>query len=607
MFSLSKYSTLPFLTLLLHTSAAYSSANSTDEPEELHTIDSKIAPGATISYKQTHICETTPGVQAFSGYINLPSSLISDVGGAAEYNASIFYWYFESRKDPKNAPLSIYVGGGPGTTSLGGVTAENGPCYINPDSNSTRLNPWSWNNNVNMLYIDQPVKVGFSYTDLVPSVLDLLTGTIAPMEASEISNATFVTGILPGQNISTTVNTTANAARILWGFTQIWLQEFPEHESSNDRISLWTNSYGGHWGPGIMAYFQSQNENIQNGTITNTQAKYLHLDTLGITNGCIDVKTEAQFYPEFAVNNTYGFQAYSEDVYLEARNNLTKKGGCSDLLDQCRALSVSDPKSLGANETVNAACALATQYCFGYVQGAFTTASDRNPFDISREKHSVFPPEYIIGYMNQDWVQRELGVPLNFSISSNDVLNTFFGVTGDPVKVSIDNINYVAQSGIKVALIYGDRDYRCNWLGGEAVSLAMSYSSAPSFRSAGYEPIHTNSTFNGGVVRQHNKISFSRVFDAGHAVGAYQPETVSKIFDRVMFDSDVATGNTSTAGNSSYSSTGPESSLGIKNVLPPSPKNECYLWDAFLTCVDDELLALANGTAVVKDFILVSG
>jgi hypothetical protein len=134
----------------------------------------------------------------------------------------------------------------------------------------------------------------------------------------------------------------------------------------------------------------------------------------------------------------------------------------------------------------------------------------------------------------------------------------------------------------------------------------MSYPSAADFRSAGYEFISTNSTFRGGVVRQHNKVSFSRVFDAGHAVGAFQPETVSRIFDRVMFDKDVATGSIDITANISYRSTGPESSFDIKNELVPSPKNECYVWDAVNTCTNDELLALANGTAVVKDFILVT-
>jgi hypothetical protein len=133
----------------------------------------------------------------------------------------------------------------------------------------------------------------------------------------------------------------------------------------------------------------------------------------------------------------------------------------------------------------------------------------------------------------------------------------------------------------------------------------MSYPSAPNFRSAGYENISTNSSYRGGVVRQHKKISFSRVFEAGHAIGAFQPETVSKIFDRVMFDRDVATGDVNTL-HGSYSSTGPKSSFDIKNKLPSSPKSVCYLWDAVNTCTADELKALVDGTAVVKDFVLLS-
>jgi len=122
------------------------------------------------------------------------------------------------------------------------VTAENGPCTINRDSNGTTLNPWSWNNNVNMLYIDQPVQVGFSYDELVPSTLNLLTGNISSINRPVETNGTFVLGVLPSQNPGAVSNTSANAARIMWQFTQIWLQEFPEHRSSNERVSVWSNS-----------------------------------------------------------------------------------------------------------------------------------------------------------------------------------------------------------------------------------------------------------------------------------------------------------------------------------------------------------------------------
>ncbi|ORX94028.1 Alpha/Beta hydrolase protein [Clohesyomyces aquaticus] len=580
---------------------------SASSPNGSHSIDSKVAPGASISYKQTSICETTPGVRGFSGYVHLPSSLTSSFGGLAEYNASIFFWYFESRNNPKTSPLSLYLGGGPGATSMTGVTNENGPCTVNPNSNSTTLNPWSWNNNVNMLYIDQPVQVGFSYDELVPSILDLLTGKIKANNGSQTSNTTTVAGILPSQNPQAAVNTTTNSAKMLWQFAQVWLQEFPEYETSDDRISIWANSYGGHWGPGSMAHFQTQNSKIQNGTLDGIRAKHLNLDTLGLTNACIDSRIEAPFYPEMAFNNTYGFQAIPENIYQEARNNMTKKGGCMDLLDQCRALGkVSDPDNVGNNDTVNAACGLATGYCFEFVQGAYTAVSGRSAFDMSRNPISSVPHEYITGFLNQEWVQQDLGVPLNFSAGAPHIVNTFFGVTGDPFKVTIESINQVAQGGVKVALVFGDRDYRCNWLGGEAISLAMTYSSAPSFRAAGYESITTNSTYAGGVVRQHNKVSFSRVFEAGHAVGAFQPETVSKIFDRAMLNKDVATGSKCTAGNKSYSSTGPASSFGIKNVLPPMPENECYMWDTVFTCTPEEIQAFANGTAGFEDFVLVS-
>lgn len=154
----------------------------------------------------------------------------------------MFFWFFESRNSPNKSPLSLYLGGGPGDTSLGGAVSENGPCYINPDSNSTRLNPWSWNNHVNMLYVDQPVKVGFSYDELVESRLDLLTGEVMPLNGTGESNATSVFGTLPSQDPGSAANTTTNAARILWKFTQIWLQEFPEYDTADDRVSMWGNS-----------------------------------------------------------------------------------------------------------------------------------------------------------------------------------------------------------------------------------------------------------------------------------------------------------------------------------------------------------------------------
>lgn len=96
-----------------------------------------------------------------------------------------------------------------------------------------------------MLYVDQPVQVGFSYGEVVASTLDLLSMAITPINGSfdaVETNATFVKGMLPSQDFQAAANTSSNAAKILWVFTQVWLQDFPEHQSSDSHFSIWANS-----------------------------------------------------------------------------------------------------------------------------------------------------------------------------------------------------------------------------------------------------------------------------------------------------------------------------------------------------------------------------
>lgn len=192
-----------------------------------------------------------------------------------------------------------------------GLLQENGPCVVNADSKSTSLNPWSWNNEVNMLYIDEPNQVGFSYDVLTNCTVEALQEpamiqNVTPAELSEPlppTNLTSRYGTFASQNISQTTNSTAQAAHALWHFAQTWFFEFPHYKPDDDRISLWAESYGGHYGPGFMRFFQQQNEKIANGTIEVDHAHYLHLDTLGIVNGYLDAVIQAEAYIDFPYNN----------------------------------------------------------------------------------------------------------------------------------------------------------------------------------------------------------------------------------------------------------------------------------------------------------------
>ena len=55
--------------------------------------------------------------------------------------------------------------GGPGCSSGIALFHENGPCKINADHKTTEINPYGWNSNASIVFIDQPAGVGFSYGD----------------------------------------------------------------------------------------------------------------------------------------------------------------------------------------------------------------------------------------------------------------------------------------------------------------------------------------------------------------------------------------------------------------------------------------------------------
>ena len=72
-----------------------------------------------------------------------------------------FYWLCPARTGDKAAPLLIWLNGGPGSSSMMGLFLENGPYWI-ADDGSLHTRNASWNNNFDVLYVDQPAGTGFS-------------------------------------------------------------------------------------------------------------------------------------------------------------------------------------------------------------------------------------------------------------------------------------------------------------------------------------------------------------------------------------------------------------------------------------------------------------
>ena len=88
-------------------------------------------------------------------------------------------------------------------------------------------------------------------------------------------------------------------------------------------------------------------------------------------------------------------------------------------------------------------------------------------------------------------------------------------------------------------------------------------------------------------------------------VPSYQPETSLKIFMRALFNKDIATGEIDLRDVGwNYTTTGPDSTWRVLNDVLPAPEPVCYIMEPS-SCPRDVWQAVGNGTAIVKDWVVV--
>ncbi|KAF8055024.1 hypothetical protein N665_1305s0011 [Sinapis alba] len=115
------------------------------------------------------------GFHQYSGYVTVDE----------KKQRALFYYFAEAETEPTSKPLVLWLNGGPGCSSLGvGAFSENGP--FRPKGSVLIKNQHSWNQEANMLYLETPIGVGFSYStqsSSYESVNDKITGHYVPQLA----------------------------------------------------------------------------------------------------------------------------------------------------------------------------------------------------------------------------------------------------------------------------------------------------------------------------------------------------------------------------------------------------------------------------------------
>ncbi|XP_041019111.1 serine carboxypeptidase-like 13 [Juglans microcarpa x Juglans regia] len=101
---------------------------------------------------------------------DLPFTLETGYVGVGDSNKSqLFYYFVESQRSPSEDPLMLWLTGGPGCSVLSAFFYESGPlAFTYADYNgsmpSFHLNPYTWTQGLNIIYVDAPVGTGFSYS-----------------------------------------------------------------------------------------------------------------------------------------------------------------------------------------------------------------------------------------------------------------------------------------------------------------------------------------------------------------------------------------------------------------------------------------------------------
>ncbi|KAL3424776.1 carboxypeptidase S1 [Phlyctema vagabunda] len=467
-----------------------------------------------VRYKEvpTGICELDPNVKSYSGYVDVSE------------DEHIFFWFFESRnQDPSEADLTVWINGGPGSSSMIGLFQENGPCGVD-ENGEVYNNPYSWSNASNMLYIDQPTQVGFSYSIPVPGYTSdsdniiVLPNATCPDYAE--AYGTCATYSYPNETL--TANTTANAAPNFWLTLQGFMGAFPQYSRNGFHFS--SESYGGHYGPIFNDYIEKQNaKNI-------TGAHHVSLETVLIGNGWYDPLIQYQAYYNFTVfpGNTYDYSPFNSSVQSQFYNNLYGPGNCVDQVKDCAARGI------------NEICEQADNFCASEVESIYDIYLGRDEYDMRELTPDPFPYSFYVDYLNTPEVQSAIGAYQNFSESSNAVYAAFTSTGDDNREVgTIAAIKRLLNQGVTVMLYAGDADYNCNWIGGEAVANEIAVTG---FDSAGYTNITTSDSIVHGQVKQAGGFSFARIYESGHEVPFYQPLASLEIFERAISGKDIATG-----------------------------------------------------------------
>ncbi|CAI9106004.1 OLC1v1005052C1 [Oldenlandia corymbosa var. corymbosa] len=419
----------------------------------------------------------------YSGYVKLNTSP----------SKHLFYYFIESERNPTKDPVVLWLNGGPGCSSFDGFVYEHGPFKFEKGKKKGDFpilypNPYSWSKVSNIIYLDSPSGVGFSYP------------------------------WLPSSDSQTAIDSHA--------FLLKWFELYPEFQPNRFYIS--GESWAGIYVPALAAEIDKGSRNYNEATPRINLKGYI------IGNGVCDFHIDGTpSYLSFA----HGMALISDQLYKQAQACMGHVSGN----DKCEMVWLKINKVLaGLNEyAILEPCyhgykSEETNSSFlelgrawpnrarvrdGKVPTWRESAQSRFHYGV---KIPCFDDEVATTYLNDVRVRKAIHASPEVQSWNLCVGMDYEADLGSMVPYHKD----LTSKGYYALIYSGDHDMNVPFIGTQQWTAALGYEIVEEWR-----PWFTDGQVAGFLQSYANNLTFLTVKGAGHTVPTYKPGECLHFYD----------------------------------------------------------------------------
>ncbi|CAL1358669.1 unnamed protein product [Linum trigynum] len=403
----------------------------------------------------------------YSGYVT-----VNEKAGRA-----LFYWFFEAVEDPESKPLILWLNGGPGCSSIAyGLAEEIGPFHVKPDGASLYLNPYSWNQAANILFLDSPAGVGYSYSN---TSSDMVT--------------------------SGDKRTAEDSLEFLIN----WFERFPEYKGRDFYIT--GESYAGHYVPQLSQAVVWHNK--------ATKSQTINLKGYMVGNALTD-----DYHDHLGVFQFLWAAGMISDQTYKQLNDACDSVSFIHSSHACnRYLDIAD-QEVGHIDPYSAF----TPPCTPNISQSNQLLKRRRVIGTVRERYDPCTEKHSTAYFNLREVQEALHVPAELAPfkweTCNNLINEHWKDSPSSV---LDVYKELIQAGLRIWMFSGDTDTVIPVTSTRYTIDALKLPTVKPWR-AWYDDGEV-----GGWTQEYDGLTFVAVRGAGHEVPLHRPKlalTLAKSF-----------------------------------------------------------------------------